>query len=210
MGKIASMFENIFFPEYDFCIFCNSERNLVSSNCCTDCAKKLLPANPFAVHGFTALCAYEFMPPVSTAVHNYKYNDNGYLANFFAKQLFEAYTSHGFQCNTVTWVALHRRKRQARGFDQAELLANAFAKLTHLPLEGLIHRKKFTATQTKFNAQERLQNVVDVFEVQGDVAGKSIALVDDVITTGATITTCAQLLREAGAKDVLCLAFAHA
>ncbi len=101
-------------------------------------------------------------------------------------------------------VPLHPLKKQRRGYNQSECFARGLSKVLGIPYRELLVRKKFTATQTNKSRLERLENVDDVFALnQGQVTqGLRTLLVDDILTTGATLCACAQTLLQGGAKHV--------
>jgi ComF family protein len=101
-------------------------------------------------------------------------------------------------------VPLHPLKKQRRGYNQSECFARGLSKVLGVPYRELLVRKKFTSTQTNKSRLERLENVDDVFALnQGQVTqGLRILLVDDILTTGATLCACAQTLLQGGAKHV--------
>ena len=97
-------------------------------------------------------------------------------------------------------VPLHRRRRRRRGFNQADAIARSIG----LPARALLRRVRATPSQTDLPAAQRHANVRGAFRLawRADVSGLRIVLVDDVCTTGATLESCARVLREAGAADV--------
>ncbi len=101
-------------------------------------------------------------------------------------------------------VPLHPLKKQRRGYNQSECFARGLSKVLGIPYRELLVRKKFTSTQTNKSRLERLENVGDVFALnQGQVTqGLRILLVDDILTTGATLCACAQTLLQGGEKHV--------
>jgi len=101
-------------------------------------------------------------------------------------------------------VPLHPLKKQRRGYNQSECFASGLSKVLGIPYRELLVRRKFTSTQTNKSRLERLENVDDVFALnQGQVTqGLRILLVDDILTTGATLCACAQTLLQGGAKHV--------
>ena len=112
-------------------------------------------------------------------------------------------------------VPLHRIKQRERGYNQSEYLCKGISEVTHIPVHtSLLVRKKYTESQTQLNLDERRQNVGDAFIVNekfvSDIEGKVFILVDDVITTGATINACARELRGCGAKAVFAISAALA
>jgi len=104
-------------------------------------------------------------------------------------------------------VPLHRNRRHTRGFNQAELLARAAMKRLPQELEfaaGTLIRQRETISQVGLSRDERIQNMRDAFRVAdpGRVRGRNVVLVDDVMTTGTTLSECSRVLKKAGAKKV--------
>lgn len=105
----------------------------------------------------------------------------------------------------VVPVPLHRSKRRQRGFNQSEVIAGRLSERLEMQLGcGLVIRRKKTRTQTGLSREERRENVRNAFEFRGkgDLRGRRVLLVDDVLTTGATMSECARTLRSAGAEQV--------
>ena len=109
-------------------------------------------------------------------------------------------------CDMVIPVPLHRARERERGFNQSEVLAEGTSRAMGTALtKGILKRRKNTKDQTYLNAQQRAENVNGAFVVSQPekVCGKGVILVDDVMTTGATLNECARMLQEAGAAQVL-------
>ena len=105
-------------------------------------------------------------------------------------------------------VPLHKLKFRERGYNQSELLCKGISVVTHIPMNSkLLVRNKYTLSQTQLSLDERKANVGDAFAAGwtslSDVENKTIIIVDDVITTGSTISACARVLRAGGARCVL-------
>ena len=111
------------------------------------------------------------------------------------------------EASIVVPVPLHRRRRRARGFNQALELA----RYLELPVVEALRRTRATQSQTDLPAAKRHANVRGAFALRrgSDLRGLRIVLVDDVSTTGATLDACARVLREAGALDVSALTAAR-
>ena len=113
----------------------------------------------------------------------------------------------------ITCVPVSRRTRRKRGFDQSELIAKELSKLTGIPFSKLLFKHAKNKVQSTLSSkQEREENVRGVFKARtgSDPRGKNILLVDDIITTGATVSECAAVLRNAGAASVSVCALALA
>lgn len=113
---------------------------------------------------------------------------------------------HGFlkTWDVIVPVPLHPLKQKRRGYNQSEKFASGLSSELGIPVREWLVRKKFTETQTKKSRLQRIKNVDEVFDVidQAAIAGQRILLVDDVITTGATLCVCANVLLANEAKHV--------
>lgn len=107
-------------------------------------------------------------------------------------------------------VPLHPAKEKQRGFNQAELIFGEFLTSRNIPMMRLLHRIRATRPMYELSEQERSENLKNAFAVTEAkaLAGKNILLVDDILTTGATMTECAKVLKNAGAKSVHALVLA--
>lgn len=106
------------------------------------------------------------------------------------------------QYDVVTCVPMTEEAKRKRGYNQSELLAKALAKRVSLPCEPLLKKVKDNRKQRSLTKKERMQNVRNVYEPAGKIADRRILLVDDILTTGATLGECAVVLYRAGAKHV--------
>ncbi|MEP6937401.1 MAG: ComF family protein [Chthoniobacterales bacterium] len=104
----------------------------------------------------------------------------------------------------VVPVPLHPARERERGFNQALLLAELFCITHRLGLQPLLERIRYTTTQTAFDRTERMENLRDAFRLRknADVRGLRVLLIDDVLTTGSTLSECARVLKAAGAVSV--------
>ena len=109
----------------------------------------------------------------------------------------------------VTWVPLSARSRRKRGYDQSELIAREAAKLLGVPAEELLIKHRHTKTQSGIKGRaQRTANVSGAYRAKESCAGKRVLLIDDVVTTGATLSECSRELLMAGAERVVCAAAA--
>ena len=112
--------------------------------------------------------------------------------------------------DAVVPVPLHKKRLRERGFNQSDVLAEALAKELQTPKEDWLVRVKNTRKQSMLPMEERAANIADAFQAVKSCKGKSILLVDDVCTSGATGHACAKALRAAGARHVELFVFADA
>ena len=113
----------------------------------------------------------------------------------------------------ITWAPLSKQRRRRRGYDQAELLARQVGAVTGLRVVPTLVKIRNTKAQSRLSpSASRLANVQGAYACRPgtDLAGKRVLLVDDVVTSGATLSQCAACLRAAGAQTVTALTFARA
>lgn len=152
--------------------------------------------------------------PIRPAIHALKYENRVELAPSLARYLIAAAMQPPWgelipHLDGLVPVPLHPERLQERGFNQARLLADGLAAHTGLPVaESALARVKATRSQVGLTAPERSANVADAFLAQPQVQGQALLLIDDVYTTGATLTAAAGSLRRAGARAVYALALA--
>ena len=141
------------------------------------------------------------------AVQALKYENARSLAIPLAQQLIRCQNVLDWRFDIVIPVPIGTKRLKERGYNQAELIARAFAYHRNAPLEAAsLQRQRETRSQVGLDAKERQANVEGAFAAKSEkVNGKAILLIDDVYTTGATLAACASALREAGASAVYAL-----
>ena len=144
---------------------------------------------------------------VEAMIHRYKYERALWVEPFLASLLVQAADPElrGSTWNAIVPVPLHPSKEREREFNQAARLAARLSKVVGLPVwEGALRRVAVTRTQTRLSREERAENVRRAFQAN-ETAGlrdARLIVVDDVLTTGATTSACAEVLRRAGAAEV--------
>jgi ComF family protein len=143
------------------------------------------------------------------AVHVLKYHGRFAIGGLLGTLMAQAAVDT--EADIVVPVPLHTSRKRERGYDQAALLARALARELKVPCEtDRLRRTRPTAQQATLQADERHANVAGAFEATGRLDGSSVLLVDDVMTTGATMSAAAVGLTDAGASRVIGVVFAHA
>ncbi len=151
---------------------------------------------------------YEF--PVDAALKALKFRRKLYYADAFAELLADAAAGLDAGIDAVLPVPLHWRRRAVRGFNQAEELCRPLARRLALPLVRGVVRRRRTPAQSGLSARERHRNLRGAFLVRRAPGARHVLIVDDVITTGATVLHLALALRAAGVQRVSVLAVARA
>lgn len=203
------IFDWIFPPR---CPFCRQFLNRGPVAVCPQCQEDLdwmeeddKRHRPPLTDGCVGVLPYEGM--VRQAIHRYKYRGSRGLSRVFGQLLAQRLRSSGVaeKVQAVCWVPCHAATRRKRGYDQAEVLARQVAGELGLPAACLLRKARKTKPMNKLGLAERRANVLGAFVPlgqPGQLAGARLLLVDDVYTTGATLSECARVLREQGAEKI--------
>ena len=208
MSDILRDLVNLFYP--DNCMLC--EKPLIESEqqICLDClcdlpktnyhlnkgnqARNLFSGHP-QVDEVTAFLFFEKDGITQKLIHSLKYNDNKDLAEYIGRMAAFELQKHGFYAsiNSIIPIPLHPKKEKQRGYNQSELIAKGISSVYGCQIDNkLLKRVTYTKSQTRKSVFDRHVNVEKIFDVT-DIEylyGKHVLLVDDVITTGATISSC--------------------
>lgn len=169
-----------------------------SAGCCRRCRSGLF--RPLRLPALTALGFYR--GDLRRALLAYKFQGMRRLAPIFAEALASAIRERRWGPAVVSHVPLHHRRLRSRGYDQARLLAGDVAGRLQLPLRDSLERTRDTPQQARLSARERQGNVRGAFRPLGSQPAV-VLLIDDVLTTGATLAACRTALEGAGARMVL-------
>ena len=161
-----------------------------------------------------AAAVWYYKDNVRKALHRYKFNRGTYLAEPFGRFMAMKVLGSGMEdVDLVTWVPISPIRRIVRGYDQDELLARVIARELGLPCEPLLKKVRHNRPQSGITGYARRRaNVLGVYRANREelIPGKRILLVDDILTTGATVSECARVLLTAGAKQTDCAVVASA
>lgn len=130
-------------------------------------------------------------------IHNVKYRGKKNNAVFLGKQLGIVIKELQWELDALVAVPLHKKKEAARGYNQSDYICKGIASVLSVPvLQHAVVRNKFNPSQTNKTREERIANVAGSFEITDPdaLSGRHILLVDDVLTTGATVEACAKAL----------------
>jgi competence protein ComFC len=182
------------------CSICAMPFSSEYSMVCGQCLKKKPPFSKVTNYGL-----YEGV--LAEAINQLKFHGVKRLS----KPLGRLLLSLGLpKIDGIVPVPLNVKRLSERGFNQSLLLARVVSKAIKVPLLiDILFKKKETLPQLGLSAKERQSNLKDAFEANGDIKGLRLLLVDDVMTTGTTVTECSRKLLKAGAKDVVVLTLAR-
>ena len=216
LASVGNAFISLFFPNQ--CLVCKGGDFHSSDPICPDCLQQMNPhpiekrVKELTVNNGIdmALAGWDFGDELRTAIHSLKYEERARIGSFLGKVLGERLHLKTIQeLDYLIPVPLHPVKFRDRGFNQAEWIAIGVGKAIQKPVQtGLMKRMKYTISQTTLNREERLNNMKQTFRITKDVTDKKIGIVDDVLTTGSTISSMASVLKDAGAKTIVALTVA--
>ena len=212
---------NLFFPLQ--CVICG--KLLAADNkdrVCVECWSKIVYFNRpieirLSLEMIWSVAVYDGV--LRELIHQFKYKEKKYLAHLLGKLLVdfvEKYLKEE-RFDYVVPIPLEKARQKKRGYNQAELLGRVLGDAVNKPvLTDLVKRRKKTKPQFGLDREERFENLSGAFEMsksgEEDVAtivGKTVLLLDDLATTGATLDECARVLKTAGVSEVYALVLAH-
>ncbi len=228
LKDLANSFLSLFYPI--LCMGC--EREIEKGMLCFDCQERLFTsalgvcpkcARPVPYRGRCEGCLPRldleriralglYTPPFKKMIEEFKYKGKKKLGEIFGDALSSLLTNDPILKNadSLVPIPLHRAKIRERGYNQSEILARRIEENTGLPSNPCLLRKKNTKSQTELSTEERFKNIADAFAFRRgfDISGKNVILIDDVTTSGATLSAAAKVLKENGAKEVYGLVIA--
>jgi ComF family protein len=203
---------NLLFPPR--CVACGRGGSWL----CPDCVDQILfyeppwpPLldDPWPLQGVRA--AAHFEGPLREAIHSFKYAGLRVLAGALGEILCDSWDAEPWPVDVIVPIALHPRRQRERGYNQSALLARELGRHTNLPVcEQGLERMTPTLPQVGLNAAQRAENVRGAFRCRdGQLRGHAVLLVDDVLTTGATLRAGALALLDGGVSAVWALTLAR-
>lgn len=228
--------KGIIFPRNIKCIFCGDELNGTEANstcnqclhtlpyiknACPRCGGEISEENSGVCidckinnyHFKNAFAVFNYTDNVLNTIHKFKYSGKKYLAKPLAEILAQYINSKNVLPDIVTFVPIHESKLKQRKFNQSELIAKEFCSLTGYSCLNLCSKVVSTTSQTNLSFSERKENVKDSFKLNKEykpvIKNKTILIIDDIFTTGATTNEVCKTLLLNGAKECYVLTLAH-
>lgn len=214
MSVLDWLLDLLFPPKCPFCGTLLEKGALL----CPDCQKSLPWLTPAAgekkvelTEGCVSPLAYRGKVP--DGVHGFKFDGHSARSKSFGALIAQCVRDRDIAADLVTWPPLSPKRLKQRGYDQARLLAQAVGEELALPVVPTLRKPKDNPAQSGLEDEgARRANVLGAYVIlnREAVQGRTILLVDDVVTTGSTLSECAKVLRLAGAKAVICATLARA
>ena len=225
LSKFAHSVLDLVFPIH--CAGCGREGGVICGQCVDGLERLTAPyCRVCAAPGVSGLCRwcgqsppgfdslrspFRFEGPIRDAIHRLKYKGERASAGLLAGLMVEYLKRNPVAVDALVPAPLHPRRLRNRGYNQSALLSREIGKSLALPVrEDLLVRVRNPRPQVDARSQqERRENVADNFDSPAEATGLSVLLIDDVATTGSTLSECAQALKDSGAVRVHALTLAR-
>ncbi len=214
---IVSAVLDLIFPRK--CVFCQKILTKGLKGVCLQCEKSIMyTQNPrMEKRGeFYELCLspLQYKGAVRDSILRYKFRGVCSYSETYGRLIAETVKNDpDSNCEIVTWVPVSAKRLRKRGYDQSLLIAKETAKILELPLVKALTKPRHTPPQSGINGDDkRRANVAGAYEVSlgSELFGKRVLLIDDIVTSGATLSECTRVLLMGGAETVICATLARA
>lgn len=203
LKKIVFGILDIIYPEEDKCICCKAEEYI---GICDECLKKIK-----RVETQDKILTYGFYGGnLKKLILQMKYNKSFTAAKILSGLLIDLIEENNIKADIICYVPMSKSSKVKRGFNQCEVLAENISREIGIPLSKALIKVKNTREQKTLSKEERMKNIQGAFGVRDNLGinDRSIILIDDVVTTGATIIECEKILKKYGANKITILTIA--
>lgn len=211
MRYLIKCFLSIIYAKNHNCIICKSYSN-ENMSLCVECNSKIKRCNePFEIelngYNIKAYSSLYYSGITKELISRLKYKSDFIAGEVLAKIMLETLSNAHLNIQLITFVPATRKNLRKRGYNQTEYLAKTIGRETDIKVIRLLRKVKETKDQIGLSGEERWLNINNSYEGinKKNIIGKSILIIDDVITTGATAFYCAKALMDKGAKEVYVL-----
>ena len=194
---------NIIYPIEEKCMVCDEDGFI---GICPSCKSRINKAKNEG-----SILSYGFYGGIlKSLILKFKYESNYNVGYLLANFLIEIIRESEIDIDIICYIPMIRKDERKRGFNQCKLIANEIGYNLNIPVSNCIKKVKHTKEQKKLTKEERIKNLIGAFEVKSneDIKNKRVLLIDDVMTTGATIGECTKKLKKSGVKEIIVLTIA--
>lgn len=194
---------NIIYPIEEKCMVCDEDGFI---GICPSCKSRINKAKNEG-----SILSYGFYGGIlKSLILKFKYESNYNVGYLLANFLIEIIKESEIDIDIICYIPMIRKDERKRGFNQCKLIANEIGYNLNIPVSNCIKKVKHTKEQKKLTKEERIKNLIGAFEVTSneDIKNKRVLLIDDVMTTGATIDECTKILKKSGVKEIIVLTIA--
>lgn len=230
LKESISRFANWISRDYNVCISCGMDCDVENRRyaLCTSCMGKFKFAPNIClkcgceyngIEDFCDMCknkkryfktnrsCFPYRDEAKDLILSFKFNSTPYKAKFISSFLIDKYLDENYNADIVTFVPMSKDRLRERGYNQSYLLAKSFAERMNMPLVDLLNKKNKVKKQEGLSYKERVKSAEDAFSIKkeniSEMKGKVVLIIDDVFTTGSTMSVLSKILLENGAYEVL-------
>lgn len=204
------------FNDNYYCEECKSKLKRITSTRCNHCGRLTENSTLFCescsgknTNFDLARSVYAYNEHVAKIIHNFKYSAKSYLKDIFAEELSEIYLSNFLVSDYLTYIPMTEERLNKRGYNQSKLLADELSEILNVSCVELVEKVRETPRQATLTAEERQNNLKGSFKSKNfNLKGKTVTVIDDVLTTGVTMDMIAKILKKMGASKVYALTVA--
>lgn len=212
--QLWDMFWDLLYPPK--CMFCSKllkRKEKILCNECLSVSEQI--SEPIVIGGEFECChsVFRYKDNVASVIKQYKFSEKIHYARSMGILLADMLQERQMYADVITWAPVSSKRKRKRGYDQGQELAKIVGQQMGIPVKRLLKKVRHNAAQAMIHDDAaRKANVKNVYAVpkSAKVAGKRILLLDDVITSGATLAECSKTLRAAGAQTIICATFSAA
>lgn len=200
-----------------FCVECEKVLPYNDEYICNHCGRRTLLPQEYCEtckNNLTAIdkgrSAFEYDFPINSLIRKLKYDGKRYVVELLCDFLEREYLKAEFSVDYITYAPMTEKAERKRKYNHARLLAEELSKRANVPVLGVVKKVKDTRRQAGLSRAERLKNLTGSFKIidKNQVVDKSILIIDDVTTTGATAQAVGSIIKKYGAKRVFLLTVA--
>lgn len=205
------------FDTNKLCENCLSKMPFNDQNICEHCGRKVIAGEKYCstckgklVYIDKGRSVFNYQKPINTLIKRLKYDNQRFIIDYFVEKLTLVYLMNYFNADFITFIPMTEKAYRKRGYNQSYILAKGLSEKVEVPLFGGVVKVKQTKRQATLSRDQRLKNLKDAFRITEKkiIKDKTVLIVDDVTTTGATGEAVAERLKKAGAKIVYLLTVA--
>ena len=200
----------VIYPSLNKCLSCKDQ--ILEDQClCLSCEKGIRKVQgAYNLDNIDTYSVAYYAQSIKRLIINFKYSGDFYCGEYLAKLLKEKFEEEKLDGDLITFVPSSKKALKKRGFNQCEVLAKTLSKELGIPYINTLDRVKQGKEQKRLSREERILNMQAAFKVKNNLLlkGKKIILIDDVVTTGATLIACANQLRKYEKVEIIILTVA--